>query len=118
LAVAYSGSLLSFALLPKGSTGVMVFSVVQNFAFAGVFAILRIATMELFPDAFRATASAWTDLFTVLFSAVTSRILSSVLALEGVSLSAVIVGVALVIPLTIPFYQLLPETRGRRLEEI
>lgn len=118
LAATYVASLLLFALLPRGSVGVMVFSVVHNFAILGVYAILRVVTMELFPNDCRATASAWSDLAVTLFAALTSRVLGGVMAATGVPLSYVILGAAAVVPMVLPVYALLPETRARRLEEI
>jgi MFS family permease len=118
MALFYVVSLLCLALLPKGSLGVMVASVTQNFAVLGVYAILRVATMELFPNVCRASASAWSDLFLTLFAAVVSMGLSGALKQTGVSLSTVIVLAALAVPLVVPLYALLPETKGRRLEEV
>jgi MFS transporter, putative metabolite:H+ symporter len=114
----YVASLLCLALLPKGSLGVMVASVTQNFSVLGVYAILRVATMELFPNDCRASASAWTDLFLTLFAALVSMGLSSALKQLGVPLSTVILVAALAVPLVVPLYALLPETKGRRLETI
>lgn len=118
LAAIYVASLFLFALLPSGSTGVMVFSVVHNFAILGVYAILRVVTMELFPNECRATASAWSDLAVTLFAALTSRALGNFMAATDVPLTYIILGAAVVVPLVLPVYALLPETRARRLEEI
>jgi MFS family permease len=145
LCILYSTTLILFALLPRGSTSVMVFSVLHNLASTGAFAILRVATVELFPSTCRSTAAGWTDLFTTLFAAVNVLVVGWVMAggglhaflearapgldawLEGwlftgaehgMSKAAVIVAAALTIPLLMPLYRLLPETRARRLEEI
>ena len=117
LSAVYTASLALFALLPKGSTGVILFSVVHNFASSGIYAILRVASMEFFPNDCRATAVAWTDLFAALFAAFSTWFLSQLLG-WGLSLTAVIIFCALVIPFVIPLYQFLPETKGLRLEQV
>ncbi|MFH1417798.1 MAG: MFS transporter [Planctomycetota bacterium] len=116
-------SLLNLALLPKGSIGVLIAYVAQACAATGVYAILRVVTLELFPNDFRATASAWTDLFMTLFAAVTAWFLSIITNSPdsggpGVSLTTCIICVALVLPLVLPLFGLLRETRGSRLENI
>ena len=119
----YVVALLQLALLPKGSTGVVIAYITQISAGIGVFAILRVATMELFPNDCRATASAWTDLFTTLFAAATARILGSITTPgtpgeHPIALSKCIIAVAVSVPLILPWFALLRETRGRRLEEV
>jgi MFS family permease len=118
LSVVYTLSLVAFALLPKGSMGVMVFSVVHNFASSGIFAVLRIAAMEFFPNDRRATAVAWTDLWAALFAAFCSWFLGIVLGSWHLSLSAVILAAGALVIVVMPLYQLLPETRGQRLEQV
>lgn len=119
----YIAALLSLALLPKGSTFVIAAYVTQIFAGVAVFAILRVATMELFPNECRSIGTAWTDLFMTVFAAVTARLLgwvtaSTIRAEHGVSLSACIIALALIVPLVLPLFSLLRETRGQALEEV
>lgn len=97
--------------------GVMatVASVTHNFAILGVYAILRVATMELFLSACRVTTSAWTDLFMTLFAAAVTWNLSLLMRMTDMTLSFVLIAVAIVVSLVLPLYALLPETKGRRL---
>ena len=122
LAAFWVAALLCFVLLPRGSTEVMVLSIAHNFVSAGLFAILRLVSFELFPTDHRSTASAWTDIFTVLFAAANSQLIRWLTQGSpdgglGVPVGHVILGVALVIPVLLPLYRLLPETAGRRLGE-
>jgi len=119
----YVAALLHLALLPKGSMGVVIAHVAQCFAGIGVFSILRVATMELFPNDCRATGSAWTELLMTLFAAATARALSSITAStasaeHGVALSTCIIAVAVGVPFVLPFFALVRETRGQKLEEV
>jgi MFS family permease len=118
LTAVFTVSLVLFALLPKGSVGVMVFSLVHNFASSGIYAVLRVAAMEYFPSDRRATAVAWTDLWAALFAAVSSWFLGIALGSWHLSLTAVILAAGAIVALVMPLYQLLPETIGRKLEEV
>jgi len=119
----YVAALLNMALLPKGSNGVVIAFVVQIFASMAVFAILRVATMELFPNDFRAIGSAWTDLFMTMFAAGTATLLGYLThktdaGTYRIDLSTCIIAAAAVALMVLPLFALLRETHGRRLEEV
>ena len=119
----YVISLLCLALLPKGSTGVIIAFISQIFGATGVYAILRLATMELLPNDCRATGSAWTDLFMTLFAVLTTRTLGFITQPTArgehwVSLSTCIIVVALGVLCVLPLFRFLRETRGQKLEEV
>ena len=119
----YVVALLNLALMPKGSAAVVVAYLGQILAGTAVYAILRVATMELFPNDCRAIGSAWTDLFMTLFAAGTARMLGALTAptataAHGVTLSTCIIAIAVLAALVLPWFALLRETRGQKLEEV
>lgn len=118
----YLGLLVTMAFAPRGGTMVAYAYVAQDAVSIGLFGILRVATMELLPNDCRATGSAWTDLFMTFAASVTAQLLGFAAAGEpgglGWSLSACILAVAAVAAFVLPLFALLPETRGRRLEQV
>ncbi len=122
LAALYAGSLIAFAAGAVGSTLVLAAFVAQNFAFAGMFAILRIATVELFPTDCRATASAWSDTFVVLFAAANIRLVGWLLKAgdaggTGLSLATIILICAAAVIVATPLFMALPETSRKVLKQ-
>lgn len=115
---AFFASLLGLALLPSGSSWIQVAFVGQSAAATGAYAVLRIATMEVFSDGHRATGSAWTDLCMTLAAAGTARISGRLTAIEGVSIADIFWWVGLCGPLALVLYRWMPETRARQLSEV
>lgn len=119
----FSLAILLFATLPKGSYGVIAAHVTQSAAATAANTILRIGTLELFPNDCRATGSAWSDLFVTLTAAGAAVFLGRLVSpvAEGgyaFDLSTVLIGLCVLPPLVAPLYLLLHETRGIDLDEV
>jgi MFS family permease len=122
LAGVFCVAMLSLALLPKGSNGVIAAHALQSATATGMNTLLRIGTLELFPTDCRASGSAWSDLVvttTAAFSALTLATFTT--AIEdggfGISITAILIGLAVLVPLVSPLYLLLPETKGVELAD-
>lgn len=123
LGMLYSAALVALATFPKGTSAIIAMFVLQSFCATALYGILRVATMELLPNDCRATGSAWTDLSLTVGAAGTARLVGALTAgnwgvVGTVPLSWVIVAGALLSVALLPLYSLLPETRGRHLEEV
>jgi MFS family permease len=115
--VFYAAALLAMGLVPSGSSAVATLFVVQGHFAAAMMYLLRIVSFETFPNEFRATGSAWTDLVPTVAAIGIAQALGFVTG-AGVSLAAVVLGAAVVPLLALPLCSFLPETRAVDLDRL